>query len=269
MIGISAVAYIASVLTMVSSTILATTMSSALVHFGFTTLSNVPKLLPVTAPIQSLKVEITDDLRTSEDLELLMDGSGQGVYCNKTKENKAGVVADGRDKQETSALLNDNHDTRVHNNLGTKYEDNGQYLSGFLSHFLVLLTLKDTIMKFGHTLLEQETGIKEDIGADMENDRVCSDGPCLMDSWPNCWNLSSGHDWSAYKSQQSKLSAKLSNGHSGSKQYTGQNGQVSITVCCCKSAAPGTILRHRLRYRYVDNFSVGFSTSSAIPILVT
>lgn len=175
-------------------------------------------------------------------------------------------------------------------------------LNSFLPPILALMTLKDAVLDyyFGAEStttdadlddLEQTTDLDSRSTSLSQNSEFCSAGPCLMDSWPNCWNVSSEFDWSEYLAYSSQccrdeqpccykcvLNSNLYHNHDNNLHINHghvdnlDNGldKASVIKCCCKRpySESASWFKGSLNSAIID-LNLRFSTQSLYPVYVT
>ena len=290
---------------MIGSTLAGTTTSAALINFGTTVL---PMYLKMTStmtlyPEISSKVmfgsSFSPGLLSSENIDL----NGTGAIMDEVEfgDLKLPMLKDNQSTEQTeTSLVNDLHTHRTNDLEGKGHsrshpKDTNNRLNSFLPPLLALLTLKDALLDycFGAKIndfhgndLEQNDDNDLDSTVDLspQTTEYCSSGPCQMDSWPNCWNVTSDFDWTEYKDSSSKCcrdaepccsncvlngNPSLSNG-----EWNGQidNGLWSNDVikCCCKRShsESASWLKGSLNAAIID-LNLRFSTHSLYPVYVT
>lgn len=171
----------------------------------------------------------------------------------------------------------------------TMPKDTNILLSSFIPPLLALVTLKDAVLAYAFGANSPRTDIEQtadDQSAEsvVEDSEFCSVGPCLVDSWPNCWNVSSEFDWTdyqAYTSRCCKDSEPCCNKCHNSRNPTVGHGLLSetshnpsdvadLTKCCCRipRSESASWLKGTLTSAIID-LNLRFSTQASYPVLVT
>lgn len=203
---------------------------------------------------------------------LIVERETQDLIANK-KDRK-----EGHEKQNVKLVTLENKDTIP-------------IISGLVSSMLTLLTLKDTLVSFVSAICYERPLLNSTWNSNFntntqsygksESVEVCSDGACMLESWPGCWNVSSvssEHDWSQYKSRTARESqrqaccdgrqgGRLNPDLSGLGDRYGARNAVGGQKCCCR-------LEHLMATRlhtslYPSQLDVGFATRSALPLIIT
>lgn len=181
-IAVSSLAYLAGILTMVCSTILATTVSTGIVSLGSSLVllpAETPAVVPPITDIEEspLKHDWTEiDLSLTE--SLLNIGAGKSVESDQVSlKSGNGSIAASTEHVEQIRPRNS--------------------LNSLLPPLLALVSLKDSFVDFVNALRDRNANrhaINKNVEPNM--DEICSDGPCQQETWPSCWNASDDLDMS-------------------------------------------------------------------------
>lgn len=169
----------------------------------------------------------------------------------------------------------------------SQHREHSGLLNGFLPPFLALVTLKDTLLNFvngARLSIEHEdwnqTNVQmADMGPTTVDTEICSSGPCLVDSLPNCWNVSMDTDWTlpemrtyrnCFDKNQfcSNSKAKMENNFKTELVPDTWHG-AEIIHCCCRLGNTGNSwLKGSLQSSLAD-INLRFATRSFYPVFVT
>ena len=134
----------------------------------------VPSLPSIEEPVQSHKSEqdLTEIDTAFSELVLGLAADHSATVVDTRLENKSNIAS--------SVAM----ETAEHR----KPESS---LNHFLPPLLALVALKDSFLDFIKALKEKKMDNHHDCFQTKPNmDRICSDGPCQPETWPNCWNIS-------------------------------------------------------------------------------
>lgn len=179
---VSSLAYVAGLLTIVCSTILATTLSTGIVSLGSSLVLRPPSTPAVVPPITDIEESpLTHDMRE-------IDSFFTDILSNIGAGN-SGVSVDVV-LQPGNKSIQQSTEHAVPNQLRN-------YLNSLLPPLLALVSLKDSFIDFVNAVRDRNTNnldrpknVKSDL------DEICSDGPCQQETWPGCWNTSDSSDLS-------------------------------------------------------------------------
>lgn len=279
---------------MVGSTMMGTATTMTLMKAG----SQVLPLCVKTLPLLTLYPELSLDVRSSgvlsevnqskfdigntSELEFVahvqMKPKEQG---QSRKENIEGMVTENEGRVEPAS--DPEHLTQSK----SQHKEQNGLLNGFLPPFLALVTLKDTLLNFvngarfsiEHEDWNQTYVDMADMGPATDDTEICSSGPCLVDSLPNCWNVSMDTDWTlpAMSTDRncfdknrfcSNCMTKMENNFKTVLvSDTWQSSE--IIHCCCRLDNTGNSwLKGSLQSSLAD-INLRFATRSFYPVFVT
>jgi hypothetical protein len=207
-------------------------------------------------------------------------------------DNNTGSHGDGVQLAESE--VDDDLEPKIDSRSQAK--ENG-LLNGFLQPFLALVTLKDTFLNFAYgAKLTYEPSNDSDQNDPETTDTTfnpeetkefCSSGPCLVDSWSNCWNVSIAMDWLTTGTwtertcedekrccKQCSRNQKLNIKEGPQNQLyhkldTAMLNGAEIIHCCCRPENTGdSWLKGSLHSRIMD-INLRFATQPVYPIFVT
>ena len=233
-------AYLAGMLSVIGSTIAGTATSTALVTATSTALvtmgaHSLPLLYSLTSNFAALTLIPAFPAKVSLDSRPLVDLYEQEHLVLGNESQRDSKKEEGVDNKERLKNDLDLFDTLTSRNAQDKPSVNKEshgLLNSFLPHFLALLTLKDNVLEFAFgakhenktykrrqtpttnpkALDNDEYTEEDDEGMDPRLDledmsNFCSSGPCLMDSWPGCFNVTTENDWTEFKAFSSRCCA--------------------------------------------------------------
>jgi len=224
-ISVSTLAYLASIMTMIGSTVLGTTTSTALMSAGAAISHDASLFLPsmlggnlgaiftpsmLEGNIGSiLTEELTRlDAANSSEVEFAFSKDLSALVPQSSIENTLNGKDEDNHKHDQSHSVEKKG--AVGSNTDALSREQGTFFNGFLPPFLALVALKDTLVKFAYAVADKpETASDGNLGDVDSITETCSDGPCLMDSWPHCWNVSSDFDWTEFKTFHAKSASRL------------------------------------------------------------
>lgn len=271
-------AYFAGIITMVCSTIVGTSMPAELASFGSAVLPAYLKIAPqFQVLLQSSALPFPEALnginRTT--VGSLPEFDVEYPQLPASAENQSS------DQQWIGA--SSGFETRQQE---VQQKDTHSVLKNFLPSFLALISLKNAVLDYylgakssSSSNLDDDLEHHGDLDIDSPFDpshvnEFCSVGPCLMDSWPNCWNVSSFTDWTDfqrcsatcckdYKPCCSKCVRNLDTRRSKTVDRRDDDGLIK---CCCKQSA--SWFQGSLSSAIID-LNLRFSTQTLYPIYVT
>ncbi|XP_045179308.2 protein CNPPD1-like [Mercenaria mercenaria] len=291
----TSLAYLAGILTMVGSTMLGTATSLTLMNTGSTVLPLCIRALPAL----TLYPELSLEPRNPGSLVELSRSEVIGVNSTELNDISKGHLESLQELNESNPGYLGDRDTVVENESGndldsktdtrSQHKEQNGLLNGFLPPFLALVTLKDTLLNFAYgARLSYEPNKDSDQGkveardstkAPEETKEFCSSGPCLVDSWPNCWNVSMETDWftKGTWTEHSCLGEASCCSHCTRnmkmKDRPGLDTNLlkgaEIIHCCCRQGNTGNSwLKGSLHTGMLD-INLRFATQSIYPVFVT
>ena len=287
---------------MVGSTMLGTATTLTLMNSGSAILPLCIRALPTFTLYPELSLEVTHS-------RSLVEISRSKVMARNGSE-LTGLFIDGQEglqewNDSNTASIGDedlSRESDVNNDLDTKTDSRSQgkengLLNGFLHPFLALVTLKDTFLNFAYgaklsyepnNYSDQSDLESTDTALTQENTKeFCSTGPCLVDSWPNCWNVSVEIDWltrgmwteqncnddqpcctHCSSNKNMKLNQGFQDGLYHRLDAASLKGAEMIHCCCQPENAGNSWLTGSLHSRIMD-INLRFATQPLYPIFVT
>lgn len=283
-IAVTSFAYLAGILTMIGSTILATTLSTGLVSLGSSMV-----LPPAETPISVPALRDMDERLTAPEFSPAIaeiDASSMESVLTIGARNSAASVEGSIDNDSIS-----------NRSVLTEQTEQGKpknTLNNLLPPLLALVSLKDSFLNFVYALRDRSTMKHFDSKSSEPNfDQICSDGPCQQETWPHCWNTSDYFDVSHDLTGNSDLAderdfgsqfcrdfgkpcrnchAKMKRTCLTSERLNKKCATQSGTVhCCCR------VNDHNSLSETVDWFhpvfselsALGFMTGSVYPVVLT
>ncbi|XP_052814274.1 uncharacterized protein LOC128241396 [Mya arenaria] len=227
----TSLAYLASILTMIGSTLAGTATSSALSALGTTTLPIFFNMVtPNLATLTHIPAIWSSDLELGAKMILdFSSAASPSLLNNETLGERNKPIVEQLVETDGKAKENPGDDeiatdSSTQSPLNQQKESQHSLLNSLLPPFLALMTLKDSVLDYafgaksrkqdqynlGHNMDTTGADIEEDEPTDLTDmSNYCSAGPCLMDSWPNCFNVSSEHDWSEFKTFNTLCGQKM------------------------------------------------------------
>ncbi|KAL4217127.1 Cyclin-dependent protein kinase [Mactra antiquata] len=272
-------AYLAGLLTMVGSTVLGTMTSVTLINAGSTLAPMILKITPSLSLYPALSV---NTLHSMSRLDLARSNVND-INLNETDADddidQLEPLSDSTEWLEYSESENKNSDLET--DVKVIHKEPGGLLNGFLSPFLAMITLKDTLFSFaygaGHSTTSEEVSDSNDLDLDdssttfdLDNLEFCSNGACLIDSWKNCLNVTINSDWTIQNDDNKACCPKCTSNdnHHNSKQLNSLQNSDIIHCCCNLGNHDDSWLKSSLHSRLLD-INLRFMTKSVHPILVT
>lgn len=289
-IAVSSLAYLASILTMIGSTILASTLSTGLISLG-STLVVPPTETPISVPALP-NLEESETVPEYSSVISEIEASSIESVLTMADTNAAGLVDRITDNESNNSSV------------GTEYSEYGRSkstLNNLLPPLLALVSLKDSFISFVNALRDsgtknfdalRDSGTKnfDSRSFDQNFDHICSTGPCQQETWPHCWNTSDDYDESLDLTgswcYDSDYSVKTSSGRDFGKPCQNCGARIKKgcsaselprkcaiqtgTVHCCCSVKGHESLMDRVDWPAFSELSaLGFMTGHAYPIFVT
>lgn len=271
-IAVSSLAYLASILTMIGSTILASTISTGLVSLG-STLVVPPTETPISVPALP---DLEDHQAVPEYSSIISEIEASSIESVLTiaDTNTAGLVD----------RITDNEN--INKSFGTEYSQHGRSkstLNNLLPPLLALVSLKDSFISFVNALRDSGTKNFDSRSSDQNFDHICSTGPCQHETWPHCWNTSDDYDksldltgsWCRTSSGRDfgkpcqNCGARIKKGCSASELPRKCAIQSGTVQCCCSVKGHESLMDRVDWPAFSELSALGFMTGHVYPVFVT
>ncbi|KAH3770847.1 protein CNPPD1-like [Dreissena polymorpha] len=210
----ASLAYLAGVLTMIGSTLAATATSTALTQLGT---SALPACLKMTSGLMTLTLYpelLSREAQLSSDMLINFPEHWNATRALKENlQDEENVALNKAENGSDEFLWGTVNFQKPMGESGSPNKEPPGSLLNLLPPFLALLTFKEAVLNyvFGANVDHDPDiyGNDHELTSDLDTNQdnmgdYCSLGPCLTDSWSDCFNISSEHEWNEFKSLASQ-----------------------------------------------------------------
>lgn len=285
----------AGILTMIGSTMLGTTASMTLMKAGSQVLPMCSKIQPMLALYPELSPDVMSsrssvDVPGSEVMDKLgsdLFGDTEAEQTEQLRDQSQNCTSNHGDEEMEEVISDPADDLDPRIRLISQPKEQTGLLNGFLPPFLALVTLKDTLLNFayGTNLTDKQTDLADqnnreygEMTLPSDEAEFCSSGPCLIDSWSNCWNVTLETDWTSHGSQtgcsclENERCCKQCMSESTMNEHHKLDNDwlkgAEVIHCCCRGNTGNSWLKGSL-YSGIMDLNLRFATRSVYPVFIT